>query len=113
VPPGAPDEYSNSSDIFVSFLVNRTPFKEDFTTVDYARDFYEGVRCGLLHEARTKNGWTILGRSSDGKTADINTKAMYRDNFQTGLLTFVEWCMRPREILLLPMLSVARGRSYR
>lgn len=90
-PPVAPDEYSSSSDIFVSFLVNRTPFKNDFTTVDNARDFYEGVRCGLLHEARTKSGWTIWARSSDGKAADINTKIMYRDNFQTGLLTFAEW----------------------
>lgn len=87
----ASDEYSSSSDIFVSFLVNRTPFKNDFSNGNSARDFYEGVRCGLLHEARTKNGWTIWAKSGDGKTADANQKIMYRNNFQAGLLTFVEW----------------------
>jgi hypothetical protein len=89
--PFGPNEYSSSSDIFVSFLVNRTPFKSDFTTEDSARDFYESVRCGLLHEARTKNDWTIWAKSSDGKTADVNTKIMYRDDFQAALLTFEEW----------------------
>jgi hypothetical protein len=90
-PPVTPNEYSNSSDIFISFLMNRAPFENDFKTESSARDFYEGVRCGLLHEARTKNGWTIWAKSSDGKTADAIQKIMYRDNFQSGLLTFVGW----------------------
>jgi hypothetical protein len=54
--PLGPHEYSSSSDIFVSFLIKREPFKNDFNE-DQARDFYEGVRCGPVHEARTKNGW--------------------------------------------------------
>jgi hypothetical protein len=66
-PPLGPYEYSSSSDIFVSFLVNRTPFSSDFKTEDTARDFYEGVRCGLLHEARTKNGWTVWAKDRRGK----------------------------------------------
>jgi hypothetical protein len=87
----APNEYSSSSDIFVSFLMNRTPFWNDFKTEITARDFYEGVRCGLLHEALTKNGWRIWAKSSDGKTADANQNVMYRDDFQMGLLGFVDW----------------------
>ena len=71
--------------------MNRTPFSNDFKTPNTARDFYEGVRCGLLHEARTKNGWTISARTSHGKTVDANQKIMYRDEFQTGLLAFVDW----------------------
>jgi hypothetical protein len=90
-PPLTEHEYSSSSDIFVSFLINRTPFRNDFKTEIAARDFYEGVRCGLLHEARTKRGWTIWAKSRDGKTADTNQKVMYRDDFQTGLLCFVDW----------------------
>jgi hypothetical protein len=90
-PPLGLQEYSSSSDIFISFLINRTPFKSDFTSEATARDFYEGVRCGLLHEARTKNGWTIWARHSAGQTADTNQKIMYRDNFQTALLSFVDW----------------------
>lgn len=89
-PPLGPYEYSSSSDIFVSFLINRTPFKNDFIEAT-ARDFYEGVRCGLLHEARTKNGWTVWARHSGGQTIDAYQKIVYRDNLQAGLLAFVEW----------------------
>lgn len=92
--PLGPYEYSSSSDIFTSFLRNRTPFDKDFTDEQTARDFYEGVRCGLLHEARTKKGWTIWAKDGRGKTADTNQKIMYRDNFQTGLLAFVGWYER-------------------
>jgi hypothetical protein len=90
LPPLGPYEYSSSSDIFVSFLLNRTPFNNDFTE-GIARDFYEGVRCGLLHEARTKNGWTIWAKTSGRVTIDGSQKIIYRNNFQAGLLSFVEW----------------------
>jgi hypothetical protein len=56
-----------------------------------ARDFYVGVRCGLLHEARTKNGWTILAKEFGGHTIDASQKIVYRDTFQESLLSFVEW----------------------
>jgi hypothetical protein len=90
-PALGPYEYSSSSDIFISFLLHRRPFDKDFKDEQTARDFYVGVRCGLLHEARTKDGWTIWAKDSSGKTADCSQKIMYRDNFQAGLLTFVEW----------------------
>src|SRR5205807_1596195 len=35
------------------FLTSRQPFVRDFDEPT-AGDFYEGVACGLLHEARTK-----------------------------------------------------------
>ena len=86
-----PHEYSSSSDIFVSFLLNRTPFDNDFKDEQTARDFYEGLRCGLLHEARTKNGWTIWAKDSAPRTIDASSKIVYRDNFQHALLAFVDW----------------------
>jgi hypothetical protein len=89
-PPLEQHEYSSSSSIFVSFLINRTPFSADFTE-DIAQEFYECVRCGLLHEARTKNGWTIWAKIAGSQTIDANRKIIYRDNFQTGLLAFVDW----------------------
>ena len=89
-PPLGPHEYASSSEIFISFLVNRQPFKDDFDE-DRARDFYEGVRCGLLHEARTKNGCTIWAKSPTHKTIDADNKIVFRDNFQAALLHFVEW----------------------
>ena len=54
-PPLGPHEYSRSGDMFESFFVNRAPFNIEFNAAA-AHDFYEGVRCGRLHEARTKNG---------------------------------------------------------
>ncbi len=86
--PGA-HEYSVSKDIFVSFLSKRPPFSGIFTRAS-ARDFYVNVRCGLLHEARTKNGWKILGCHSSGAIADTTSRVVYRDNFQDGLLNYIQ-----------------------
>ena len=57
--PTPPHEYNDSSAVFVSFLTKRSPFNGSFTDEALARDFYESVRCGVLHEARTKGAWLI------------------------------------------------------
>lgn len=85
-----PHEYSSSSAVFVSFLTKRRPFAKDFDGPT-ARDFYEGVRCGLLHEARTKAGWTIHATASGKAVIDGQQKIVYRNNFQAALLSFVTW----------------------
>jgi hypothetical protein len=89
-PPLGQYEYSNSGAIFESFLANRPPFNAEFTQ-QHAHDFYVSVRCGVLHEARTKNGWTILAKSKTGQIIDANLKIVYRDDFQAALLKFAEW----------------------
>jgi hypothetical protein len=52
-------EYTNghSKEIFKNFLTQREPFKSEFKSL--ASDFYYNVRCSLLHEAATRNGWVI------------------------------------------------------
>jgi hypothetical protein len=89
-PPLRQYEYSESGRIFESFLVQRTPFDREFTP-QLAHDFYVSVRCGVLHEARTKNGWTIQAKSKTGQVIDANLHTLYRDDFQASLLAFVEW----------------------
>lgn len=84
-----PYEYSSSKRIFVAFLCNREPFSNTFDQVA-ADDFYVSVRCGLLHEAQTKNGWKIWAKGPDGMVADISERIVYRDNFQNALLSYVE-----------------------
>jgi hypothetical protein len=77
----------------VNFLEVRQPFAGKFTK-ELAEDFYKGVRCGLLHEARTKKGWIIRGHGPSGKLIDVEEKwrkIVYRDEFQNELLRFVEW----------------------
>jgi hypothetical protein len=87
-----PHEYSNSKDLFVSFLCERHPFSKEFNG-PIAQDFYEGVRCGLLHEARTKNDWTISGKGTPGSVIHVTQKGkvVYRNNFEAALLEFVGW----------------------
>jgi hypothetical protein len=89
-PPLGPHEYSDSGDLFSSFLTKRKPFSEGFDK-ESARDFYGNVRCGLLHEARTKKGWTIWAKSPNGTVIAKKERIVYRDDFQTALLKFVEW----------------------
>ena len=82
-------EYSSSRDVFVSFLSNREPFAGTFDK-ESAQDFYVSVRCGLLHEARTKNGWKIWAQHPDGKIAIPSKYIVYRDNFQAALLIYIQ-----------------------
>ena len=81
-------EYKSSQDIFVAFLRDRSPFCATFNQAS-AEDFYSNVRCGLLHEARTKNGWRILARDTSGMVADVINRIVYRDNFQEALLAYI------------------------
>jgi len=89
-PPLGPHEYSDSGALFSSFLTKREPFSEVFDERS-AHDFYGNVRCGLLHEARTKKGWTIWAKSPDGTVISKQGRIVYRDDFQCALLKFVEW----------------------
>jgi hypothetical protein len=82
------DEYWPSRDVFVSFLVKREPFAREFDS-QLAVDFYAGVRCGLLHEARTKDGWRVWARGPDGTTISRDRRIVYRDNFQEALEAFI------------------------
>lgn len=52
-------EYFKSQPIFEDFLKKREPFKAHFAVDGLATDFYENVRCAVLHEAATRNGWKI------------------------------------------------------
>jgi hypothetical protein len=85
-----PFEYSSSSEIFKTFLTTQAPFSAEFTD-DLAIDFYINVRCGLLHEARTKGGWRIhaIDPTEQNHIIDCKQKIIYRDNFQVSLLQFV------------------------
>jgi hypothetical protein len=62
-----PHEYNEhqASSYFKDFLKTRKPFNTliPSTMID---SFYRDVRCGLLHEARTKGGWFISTAPSGG-----------------------------------------------
>lgn len=84
------NEYSWSGGIFKSLLTNRHPFCNHFDQAS-ATSFYDEIRCGLLHEARTKNGWKILAASKDQSIIDSANQIIYRNDFQEALEEFIAW----------------------
>jgi hypothetical protein len=82
-----PNEYNKSAPVFINFLATRSPFNKCFDQT-LAKDFYEKVRCSLLHEARTRE-WKILANSSIGSMIDPINKIIYRNDFHQALLVFI------------------------
>lgn len=89
----------NNCNIFESFFQNRIPF----TKID-GKDFFFNVRCALLHESQTKNGWRILGRnSSNNFFRNIGRESIiYRSNFQNVI----------NEVILNYKMAIVFGSSY-
>ncbi|EPC03348.1 hypothetical protein L861_17550 [Litchfieldella anticariensis FP35 = DSM 16096] len=84
------NEYNKSKQCFVEFLTTRKPFSDKFTA-DEALEFYSSIRCGLLHEASTKNGWKIWAKSDSGE--DIisqQAKTVYRDDFELAVKAYIK-----------------------
>lgn len=93
-----PNEYNErqASSYFKDFLKTRKPF-DTLIPSALVNSFYQDVRCGLLHEARTKGGWFISTAASGG--ALISTKGgqitLFRNRLIPALETyFVEYRKR-------------------
>lgn len=88
-----PFEYRKSGPVFIDFLSRRQPFANEFD-MTLAQDFYKYVRCGLLHEACTKNGWLIHANDQTGAIVDAKDPKrpiLIRNNFHNALLAFIKW----------------------
>lgn len=76
-------EYSKSQKIFTDFLLTTSVFEGNFWISDGglkvinqpydSKSFYKDVRCGLLHEARTKGKW-IIGVTPSGFSVKTEKK---------------------------------------
>lgn len=53
-----------------------------------AKDFYKGVRCGILHQAETTNGWRIRRA---GPLFDPETKTINATRFHDQLGLALDW----------------------
>lgn len=82
-------EYSKSSKLFKDFLCNREPFNKEFDS-ELATNFYINIRCGLLHEAQTKNRWRVRAKNKKGKIIEKDQKIVYRDNFLEAIKLFIK-----------------------
>ena len=103
--------YGHSGIKFKSFLRHHKPFRAVFSQPveiqanginDFADDFYSNVRCGLLHEAATKDNWKIkVGDKikqgdlnfNDKNFVDVSNEAekiIYRNNFFGAIKSYFE-----------------------
>jgi hypothetical protein len=105
-----PYEYSKSKEIFAKFLTSHKPFDAKFSKPEIAIDFYEHVRCGILHEARTYEAWRVWNSSRSGSIIDFARKIVYRDDFQEALEEFIaDYCSK---VPYDPELQLAFIRKY-
>lgn len=83
-------EYKESQKMFTSLLRTATIFQDNFWKLNSknkkvidqpynASDFYKYVRCGLMHEARTKDNWHITATPSS-KKVKTEKKFIVTDN---------------------------------
>lgn len=89
--PESETVYGFSGPMFKKFLRNRPPFNEIFINEDLAKDFYDGVRNGLLHEARTKDNWRIRTDRKAKVSIDSANKIIYRNLLKRDFKDYLKW----------------------
>jgi len=84
-------DYGNgeSKPLYVSFLTKREPFNAAFNA-GLAEDFYNNVRCALLHEAMTRNGWVIRASSEGLVEEKDGKKCLNRNNFLREIKSYIK-----------------------
>lgn len=82
--------YGNSRLLYTSFLAEQDPFARSFTTPQRANEFYTDIRCGLVHEGQTKNGWRIWRGQASHPLVDFERRAIYRDVMQRQIETYLD-----------------------
>jgi hypothetical protein len=76
---GEEDSEGKSRCMFNCFFEEEANFCE---FRDFADDFYYNIRCGILHQSETTNGWRILCR---GPLIDTNEYTINADKFINAL----------------------------
>ena len=88
-------EYNSSKQLFSDFLMTHEPFSKYFTSKAHANGFFDNIRCGLLHEAATKETSKINNAPSHNMLVlfepdDPNNMRIYRENFYEAIKEFIE-----------------------
>lgn len=88
-------EYNSSKQLFSDFLLNHKPFSEYFKLKANANGFFDNIRCGLLHEAATKETSRINNAPSHDMLVlfeddDPSNMRIYRENFYKGIQEFID-----------------------
>lgn len=93
----APHQYYSGIRLLKSFLTTDELFKHHFESKSKVQTFYENIRCGLVHEAKTMHNDVII---SDESAKNIKQSSVYfkvddewrlnRDLMLVSLKSFVE-----------------------
>lgn len=93
----APHEYYSGIRLLKSFLTTDKLFKLHFESKSRVQTFYENIRCGLVHEARTMDNDVIIANESPKNTKqssiyfkDDGEWRLNRDLMLVTLKSFVE-----------------------
>jgi hypothetical protein len=93
----APNAYYSGIRLLKSFLTTNELFKHHFESNSKVQTFYENIRCGLVHEARTMDNDVIISNESpkNTKQSSIYFKVdgewrLNRDLMLVTLKSFVE-----------------------
>ncbi len=84
-----PHKYSRSGQLVKDFLTKNQPFRSVFGE-KLASDFYYSVRCGLIHEARTRNDWIISARRPPDAMINADDKIVNRNRLQDAIVAFID-----------------------
>lgn len=76
---GLPSSNRRSREVFKGFLEHTVEFSE-FRS--YSEEFYESIRCGILHQAETTHGWRIR---RSGPLFDAPARQINASKFQAAL----------------------------
>ncbi|WP_217574772.1 hypothetical protein [Mesorhizobium sp. GbtcB19] len=74
---GVNNEYGSSRQLYKGFLTSEAPFSSIVTSDAEAEVFYTDIRCALVHEAQTKNGWKV--RVTGARAIDFGQTYVNRD----------------------------------
>ncbi|MER3146618.1 hypothetical protein [Salmonella enterica] len=86
-------EYGNgcSRTLFTDFLKSKSPFDEYFgNETALANSFYSGVRCSLLHDASTCDGWVINIREHKTVLVNKKRKTLNRSLFMSDIMEYIK-----------------------
>jgi hypothetical protein len=70
----SPNEYYSGRKILILFIKESKVFKSHFSSNTEINNFYANIRCGLVHEARTKESDVII---SEGSIKNTNKEKIY------------------------------------
>jgi hypothetical protein len=100
-----PYQFKDCQDLYTNFLTTVAPFNSQFSNLKQgqikrednlfsALEFYTDVRCGLLHEGKTKKNWTINKKPGSEKIGDFlgkdgNKLKIYRTIFLRRLENYL------------------------